>query len=109
MTAKHNLDELKATEIIADILQGTGYKNPRILSIKKFNAKFFLINPDKQFSMKKFLSNCKDWRQKFPDVNNLEYGFHFVKTRLMRMYVSLIINKVDFLAYFLYIIRKRMK
>ena len=41
MTAKHNLDELKATEIIADILQGTGYKNPRILSIKKFNAKFF--------------------------------------------------------------------
>lgn len=109
MTAKHNLDELKATEIIADILQGTGYKNPRILSIKKFNAKFFLINPDKQFSMKKFLSNCKDWRQKFPDVNNLEYGFHFVKTRLMRMYVSLIINKVDFLAYFLYKIRKRMK
>ena len=109
MTAKHNLDELKATEIIADILQGTGYKNPRILSIKKFNAKFFLINPDKQFSMKKFLSNCKDWRQKFPDVNNLEYSFHFVKTRLMRMYVSLIIKKLDFLAWILYKVRAFLK
>ena len=109
MTAKHNLDELKATEIIADILQGTGYKNPRILSIKKFNAKFFLINPDKQFSMKKFLSNCKDWRAKFPEVNSFEYSSHFVKTRLMRMYVSLIINKLDFLAWILYKARASLK
>ncbi len=109
MTERHNLDELKATRIIADIFSTTENKNPRILSIKKFNAKFFLINPDKQFSMKKFLSNCKDWRAKFPEVNSFEYSSHFVKTRLMRMYVSLIIKKLDFLAWILYKARAFLK
>lgn len=109
MTERHNLDELKATRIIADILQGTGYKNPRILSIKKFNAKFFLINPDKKFTLKQFISNCKEWRGIFPEVNSFEYSSHFVKTRLMRMYVSLIIKKLDFLAWILYKARAFLK
>ena len=105
MTERHNLDELKATRIIADIFSTTENKNPRILSIKKFNAKFFLINPDKQFSMKKFLSNCKDWRAKFPEVNNLDYSSHFVRTKLMKIYVKFIINRSDFIAWILYKLR----
>lgn len=107
MTERHNLDELKATRIIADILSTTKNKNPEILSIKKFNAKFFLINPDKKFTLSNYFSNCKEWRATFPEVNTVEYGSHFVRTTLMRMYVNLIIHKLDFMAYILYRLRKK--
>ena len=105
MTAKHNLDELKATRIIADIFSTTENKNPRILLIKKFNAKFFLINPDKKFTLKQFISNCKEWRGIFPEVNNLDYSSHFVRTKLMKIYVKFIINRSDFIAWILYKLR----
>ena len=109
MTERHNLDELRSTKIIASILDATENKNPRILSIKKFNAKFFLINPDKKFTVKQFFSNCKEWRATFPEVNDLEYSSHFVRTKLMKMYVSLIIKKLDFLAWILYKARAFLK
>ena len=105
MTERHNLDELKSTKIIASILDTTENKNPRILSVKKFNAKFFLINPDKKFSLKQFFSNCKEWRATFPEVNNLDYSSHFVRTKLMKIYVSFIIKQLDFIAWILYKLR----
>ena len=109
MTERHNLDELKSTKIIASILDTTENKNPRILSVKKFNAKFFLINPDKKFSLKQFFSNCKEWRATFPEVNNLDYSSHFVRTKLMKIYVSFIMKRLDFIAYILYKTRKGVK
>lgn len=105
MTERHNLDELRSTKIIASILDATENKNPRILSIKKFNAKFFLINPDKKFTVKEFFSNCKEWRATFPEVNNLDYSSHFVRTKLMKMYVSFIMKQLDFIAWILYKLR----
>lgn len=105
MTERHNLDELRSTKIIASILDATENKNPRILSIKKFNAKFFLINPDKKFTVKQFFSNCKEWRGIFPEVNNLDYSSHFVRTKLMKMYVSFIMKQLDFIAWILYKLR----
>lgn len=109
MTERHNLDELKSTKIIASILDTTENKNPRILSVKKFNAKFFLINPDKKFSLKQFFSNCKEWRATFPEVNNLDYSSHFVRTKLMKIYVSFIIKQLDFIAWILYKVRAFLK
>lgn len=106
MTERHNLDELRSTKIIASILQTTNNKNPKILFIKKFNAKFFLINPDKNFNWSSFIANCREWRATFPEVNNLDYSSHFVRTKLMRIYVSLIIKKLDIIAYILYDIRQ---
>ena len=105
MTERHNLDELRSTKIIASILDTTENKNPKILSIKKFNAKFFLINPDKKFSLKQFFSNCKEWRAMFPEVNNLDFSNHFVRTKLMKIYVSFIIKHLDFIAWILYKLR----
>lgn len=105
MTERHNLDELRSTKIIASILDTTENKNPKILSIKKFNAKFFLINPDKKFSLKQFFSNCKEWRVTFPEVNNLDFSNHFVRTKLMKIYVSFIIKHLDFIAWIFYKLR----
>ena len=104
MTLKNNTDELKATKLMTSLYKSKR-EIPKILNIKKFNSKFFYVNPEISYGREVFEQNCKLWRKTFPESNS--YTKEKVHSIKMWIYLLCIRLKLDGMAYKLYSLKQK--